>query len=112
MSGISTHILDTSKGRPAPGVAVVLERMHGQGWETIAQGQTDQDGRCRPPLDAEQVQAGKHRLTFAVAPYFAAQKLETLYPEIAVIFSVAEGERNFHLPLLLTPHSYTTYRGT
>ena len=112
MSGISTHILDTSRGRPAAGVAVVLERFNRDGWEVVAEGETDGDGRCRLLLDAAEVKPGKHRLLFLTEPYFAAQKLPTLYPEIAVVFTVREGEANFHLPLLLTPHSYTTYRGT
>ena len=58
------------------------------------------------------MQAGRHRLRFATEPYFLAQQLSTLYPEITVLFTVADGEFDLHLPLLLTPHSYTTYRGT
>ena len=111
MSGISTHILDTTKGRPAAQIMVTLERLEGE-WTQIAQGVTDQDGRCRPLLAGADVKAGRHRLTFVTEPYFAAQGVTTLYPEVAVVFTVLAGEVNLHLPLLLTPHSYTTYRGT
>ena len=112
MSGISTHILDTTQGRPAAGVAVTLHRREQDGWRQVALGQTDADGRCKPLLPAAQVKSGRYRLLFATGAYFAARQIETLYPEIPVIFTVAEGELNFHLPLLLTPNSYTTYRGT
>ena len=112
MSGISTHILDTSKGRPAAGVAVVLERLDGAGWLVIARGETDRDGRCKPLLAADDVMAGRHRLTIGTGDYFGGRGLATLYPEVMVVFSVAAGETDFHLPLLLTANSYTTYRGT
>ena len=112
MSGISTHILDTSKGRPAAGVAVVLERMDGTDWRELARGETDRDGRCRPLLAGADVVSGTHRIRFATGPYFSGQGLGTLYPEVTVVFAVAEGEVDFHLPLLLTANGYTTYRGT
>ena len=70
------------------------------------------DGRCRPLLAAENVQAGKHRLTFAVAPYFAATRRSTLYPEITITFLVAHAGESYHIPLLLSPFGYSTYRGT
>ena len=112
MSGISTHILDTVLGRPAPGVTVRLERLQQHTWQPAAQAITDADGRARPLLPAAEVHPGRYRLTFDVQPYFAARNLATLYPEIVVAFNVAPGETSLHLPLLLTPNSYTTYRGS
>ncbi len=112
MSGISTHILDTALGRPATGVRVTLERQEEGTWLEIAEGATDADGRCRPLLAADRVLAGVHRLTFATMAYFAAMELVTLYPEVTITFTVAADEVDYHIPLLLTAHSYTTYRGT
>ena len=112
MSGISTHILDTALGRPAAGVRVTLERLRADAWLPLAEAETDRDGRCMPLLAAPQVQPGTHRLTFHTAPYFAARRLSTLYPQVTVAFTVAAPETDYHIPLLLTPHSYTTYRGT
>ena len=112
MSGISTHILDTTLGRPAAGVAVRLERLDSSAWRAAAEGKTDPDGRCRPLLEATEVRPGHYQLRFQVESYFAGRGLATLYPEIVVAFTVAEGETSLHLPLLLTPNSYTTYRGS
>ena len=112
MSGISTHILDTTLGRPAAGVAVRLERQEPSAWLQVAEGTTDADGRCKPLLPAGKVEHGRYQLRFQVEPYFKARGLATLYPEIIVAFNVAAGESSLHLPLLLTPNSYTTYRGS
>ena len=116
MSGISTHILDTSLGVPAAGIHVTLEREapddYAAAWIHCAFADTDADGRCKPLLAAEHVVAGKHRLIFAITPYFAAQAVETLYPEITITFLVAADGASYHIPLLLTPFGYTTYRGT
>lgn len=112
MSGISTHILDVSIGRPAADVPVVLERADGQHWLTCASTMTDADGRCPALLVPEKVIAGRYRITFEVAAYFNASKQQSLYPEISVTFNVLAGERDYHIPLLLSPFSYSTYRGT
>jgi 5-hydroxyisourate hydrolase len=116
MSGISTHILDTSLGRPAAGVQVTLEREapddYAAPWMHCATGVTDADGRCRPLLDAGKVVAGRHRLHFAVEPYFAALNQATLYPEITIAFVVESDGAGYHIPLLLNPFGYTTYRGS
>ena len=115
MSGISTHILDTSLGLPAAGVQVTLEREapedYAAPWLPCASATTDQDGRCRPLLAAEKVVAGRHRLTFATGAYFASLELPTLYPEIAITFLVAGDGSSYHIPLLLSPFGYSTYRG-
>ncbi len=116
MSGSSTHILDTSRGHPAAGVAVSLEREapgdYASAWIPCASGITDSDGRCRPLLPAEQVVAGKHRLVFAVAPYFAGLRQATLYPEISITFLVEADGASYHIPLLLNAFGYATYRGS
>ena len=112
MSGISTHILDTALGRPAAGIPVILERADSQHWLTCASTITDHDGRCSALLPHEKVLAGRYRLTFATAPYFERLHTPTLYPEICITFTVTVDHTPYHLPLLLTPFGYTTYRGT
>ena len=118
MSGISTHILDTSIGRPAAGVAVTLEAFgtlsgdwRGM-WRLVAEATTDADGRCRLVPAKDPIKPGIHRLTFITGPYFAARRQPTLYPEVSITFTVAEGEANYHIPLLVNPFGYTTYRGS
>ena len=116
MSGISTHILDTSRGLPAAGVEVRLEREapedYAAPWFHCATATTDADGRCRPLLAHDKVLAGKHRLTFHTGPYFAVLQLETLYPEISITFVVTADQADYHIPLLLSPFGYSTYRGS
>jgi len=112
MSGISTHILDTSTGRPAAGVPVILDRADGQHWLTLASCVTNPDGRCPELLAPALVTAGRFRLTFATAAYFAAHHQPTLYPEVSITFNVAPNSPNYHIPLLLNPFGYTTYRGS
>ena len=108
MSGLSTHVLDTSTGRPAPGIAVTLERWELDAWLPSAFTSTDNDGRCRELLAPERVLAGRYRLTFATGSYFE----KTLYPEVAITFDVDTDGASYHIPLLLNPFGYTTYRGT
>ncbi len=108
MSHISTHVLDTSAGRPGIGIIVVLESLAGQGWQRTQTGQTDSDGRC--PLG--EAAAGTYRLTFGVGKYYRELGQQTLYPEVSIVFTVAAAEAKYHIPLLLNPFGYTTYRGT
>ena len=111
--GISTHVLNTSLGRPAAGVAVSLDRMAPGGWVPVAHGTTDPDGRAASLLPREQpADPGTYRLRFATGAYFANLGAATLFPEIQVHFDVRPNELHYHLPLLVTPHSYTTYRGS
>jgi 5-hydroxyisourate hydrolase len=114
MSRISTHVLDTAKGKPAAGVPVSLERLESSGkWLSLALSQTDQDGRCGEllPHSASLVE-GVYRLTFDTASYFAACGVDGLYPSVEVLFRVRSSETHFHIPLLLSPNGYTTYRGS
>jgi len=105
---ISTHVLDASAGIPAPGVAVTLEHRAGHGeWATAARGATGSDGRLRFPAE---VDAGEWRLTFGTGEYFEARGTESFYPEVTVTFRVRDG--HYHVPLLLSPFAYSTYRGS
>ena len=112
MSGITTHVLDTSRGRPAAGVAVALEREGDAGsWIVVGRGTTDADGRLKDLTTGAEVEAGTYRLTFETGAYFVASGVESFYPRVAVIFSVAAGE-HYHVPLLVNPFGYSTYRGS
>jgi 5-hydroxyisourate hydrolase len=104
---ISTHVLDATAGAPATGVGVLLEARGDGGWQAVADGATDEDGRLRFP---DSVRAGTYRLTFGTGSYFAAQGVESFYPEVAVTFMASGG--HYHVPLLLSPFAYSTYRGT
>ncbi len=114
MSAITTHVLDTSKGRPASGVPVVLEiRSAGDDWRVLGRGKTDGDGRLVSLLPAgSHLEAGTYRLNFDAAAYFRAQNVESFYPEVSVIFTIRDAAQHYHVPLLLSPYGYTTYRGS
>ncbi|MFZ1010941.1 MAG: hydroxyisourate hydrolase [Candidatus Sulfotelmatobacter sp.] len=110
---ISTHVLDTVLGKPARNVAVRLEKQEVSGWRLIASGRTEQDGRCNQLLPEEDTLApGTYRLVFDTAIYFASLMVDALYPVVEITFSVKAGESRFHIPLLLSPNGYTTYRGS
>jgi len=109
MSGITTHVLDTVLGKPAAGIGVRLESFDEDSWLVLAESATDADGRCRNlALDAS---PGLYRLTFSTDAYFKDQGRSSIYPEISITFS-CRGEAHYHLPLLLSNNSYTTYRGS
>jgi 5-hydroxyisourate hydrolase len=112
MIGISTHVLDLSLGRPAFGILVRLERERDGLWQRISQQQTDEDGRIRN-LQADVVlESGRYRLGFETGPYFRAQGTNCFHPYIEIAFEVTDLAQNYHVPLLVTPHSYSTYRGS
>jgi 5-hydroxyisourate hydrolase len=114
MSAITTHVLDTAKGRAAGGVHVLLaHRADGGEWQSISRGITDADGRLRTLLpDGKPLTAGVYRLTFDTEGYFESQGTRSFYPEVIVVFETAPGESHYHVPLLLSPFGFTTYRGT
>jgi len=113
MNRISTHILDLVRGKAASGVPVKLESQDASGnWQALASSVTDSDGRCAQLLRDPALPPGLYRLRFDTAAYFTAQQTESLYPMIEVTFQVREGQTHFHIPLLLSPNGYTTYRGT
>lgn len=111
MSTVTTHVLDTGRGRPASGVGVRLERVTGGGIEAVGGGTTDADGRI-PDLGPDSLEAGTYRLVFGTGDYFAGLGQDTLYPEVTITFSVAADGGHYHVPLLLSPYGYTTYRGS
>ncbi len=114
MSEISTHVLDTSIGRPASGVRVVLEvHSAGKDWEVVGKGKTDADGRVASLLPAgAHLEPANYRLTFDVSSYFRAQKVASFYSEVSILFAVRDAAQHYHIPLLLSPYGYTTYRGS
>ena len=112
-SGVTTHVLDVSIGKPAAGVPVVLEIEEvGTGWRQMARGVTDKDGRLRALLAEGALVDGTYRLTFDTYAYFGDRKTATLYPQVSVVFSVLDSKVCYHIPLLLSPFGYSTYRGT
>ena len=106
---LSTHVLDTTRGRPAAGVPVRLDRYVGDTWKPLAEASTDSDGRVR---DLPAREAGTYRLRFGTGPYFATLGVETFYPEVSVVFAVADAGQHYHVPLLVSPYGYSTYRGS
>jgi 5-hydroxyisourate hydrolase len=108
---ISTHVLDTARGHPAAGLEVVLER-GGTGWEELGRGVTDADGRIGELLPpGAELEDGRYRLTFDTGQYFRTVGDAAFYPEVSIVFTVA-GRGHHHVPLLLSPFGYTTYRGS
>ena len=111
MSHVTTHVLDTGSGKPAAGVAVTLHRLDGDQWVQIAEGATDADGRIKQ-LGPERLPTGTYRLAFDTGKYFAATATATFFPEVTLTFGVVESEAHYHVPLLLSPFAYSTYRGS
>ena len=114
MSGITTHILDTTSGRPGAGIPVVLERKtHSAGWQAIAEDITDIKGRIDDLLSPRDVfLPGHYRLIFEIGPYFLLQSVECFFPQVAINFVVKDPMQHYHIPLLLNPFGYSTYRGS
>lgn len=108
MGMLSTHVLDTNRGRPAAGVGVVLESRDGT---VLGQGCTDGDGRVGA-IGPERLDPGEYRLRFATGDYFAARGEVGFYPEVVVVFTVANGSEHYHVPVLLSPYGFSTYRGS
>lgn len=110
---ISTHVLDTSVGRPAAAVAVRLQRFDDSRWVDVSESATNADGRVAALLPAgEPAAPGTFRLTFDVAAYFAARGRESFYPIVTIDFVVRDASQHYHVPLLLSPFGYSTYRGS
>jgi 5-hydroxyisourate hydrolase len=104
---LSTHVLDAVSGRPADGVAVTLTDAAGA---VMAQAATNDDGRI--PALGDALPAGTYRLHFATGAYFAARNLPTFYPEIVIAFEITDAAGKYHVPVLLSPYAYSTYRGS
>jgi 5-hydroxyisourate hydrolase len=113
MSGITTHVLDTSRGRPAEGVPVTLEIEAAGGWKLVGKGTTNADGRISELVSAEvTIASGVYRLIFDTGKYFAQDQSESFYPQVTIVFRVADQTQHYHVPLLLSPFGYSTYRGS
>ncbi len=113
MSGITTHVLDTARGLPAAGVPVALEIRAETGWRELGRAATDDDGRIRQLLPAgSALIPGVYRLTFDLDRYFAELEIEGFYPEASIVFHVRDAAQHHHVPLLLSPFGYSTYRGS
>ena len=113
MSQITTHVLDVSIGRPAAAVPVILEmEMADAEWMEISRGATDSEGRLRHLLEPGSLTRGNYRLTFDTRAYFEAREIEGLFPRVTVAFEVRNPDEHYHIPLLLSPFGYSTYRGS
>lgn len=108
MSYVTAHVLDSVTGTPAPGIAVALETADGT---PIATAETDTDGRV-PELGPQTLESGDYRITFATGQYFAGRNQPTFYPSVTVNFTVQAAELHYHVPLLLSPFAFSTYRGS
>jgi len=112
MSQLTTHILDTTKGKPASGVNIILYQLEENTWKQIAEGATNADGRIPDLLDKNvQLEFGAYKMKFETATYFGLQSIQTFYPYVEIVFSITSNE-HYHIPLLLNPYGYSTYRGS
>lgn len=113
MSAITTHVLDTSRGRPGSGIKVVLEFKNNDKWDELASGKTNFDGRL-PDLvkDGFHLLEGTYRLTFDTHGYYESQNEHGFYPTVSIVFEVKDPTQHYHVPLLLSPFGYSTYRGS
>lgn len=110
---ISTHVLDQTRGRPASGVAVALRLRHHDHFHDLAEAVTDEDGRVRSMLpEGHELRAGEYQLVFATGEYFARAGTKCFYPQVTIDFTVEDASQRYHVPLLLGPWGYTTYRGS
>jgi 5-hydroxyisourate hydrolase len=108
---LSTHVLDTSRGQPAAGVAVTLSLQEPHGWKELSRGATDADGRIATLLPAAPAAGATFRLRFDVGAYFAARGDPSFYPYVEVVFTPGD-DGHYHVPLLVSPFGYSTYRGS
>ena len=111
-SPLTTHVLDTARGRPAANLTVTLFEPVGNDWQQRATGTTDSDGRIGDLLEPDNLASGTYRLTFATGAYFAARNVTGFYPAVSIDFEVRDPIQHHHVPLLLSPYGYSTYRGS
>jgi 5-hydroxyisourate hydrolase len=112
-SPVTVHVLDSSRGKPAVGLAVVLERAKGDEWQFVGQDKTDVSGRIDKLLPSDKpLAAGVYRLRFESGKYFAESKTKTFYPHIVITFEIENPKEHYHVPLILSPFGYSTYRGS
>jgi 5-hydroxyisourate hydrolase len=112
MSQLTAHVLDTTKGRPARGVRMSLYQQHEEQWKEIGLGTTDNDGRVMDLLKKDVMLAlGIYKMRFETGEYFDKQGIQSFYPVVEIIFNIISRE-HYHIPLLISPHGYSTYRGS
>lgn len=111
-SPITTHVLDTHLGQPAQDMAVALYRKEGENWHEIASGHTNADGRVVDWLEGQERQTGLYKITFATDPYFEKQGLSCFYPNVSIEFRISHADQHYHVPLLISAHGMSTYRGS
>jgi 5-hydroxyisourate hydrolase len=109
---VSTHVLDAVRGTPAQGVRLVLERLVGPEGSQVGAGTTDADGRCPALTEGLQLTAGTYRMRFETGEWFARTATPAFYPVVEIVFEITDATRHHHVPLLLSPFAYSTYRGT
>ncbi|MHA4869771.1 hydroxyisourate hydrolase [Duganella sp. PWIR1] len=117
MGKLSTHVLDITQGKPGAGVKVALYAVHAQGRQLLKSDVTNADGRCSTPLlEGDALKQGKYELVFSAGEYFAAQGVALPEPrfidEVTLAFGVAHADQNYHVPLVVSPWAYSTYRGS
>ncbi len=111
-SPITTHVLDTATGAPARGIRITCDKMKGDAFEELASGVTDADGRITDLLSPKSLESGTYRMTFHVGAYHESKGVKGFYPEVAVVFEIEQTDEHYHVPLLLSPFGYSTYRGS
>ncbi|KAI8380916.1 hydroxyisourate hydrolase [Radiomyces spectabilis] len=112
-SPITCHVLVASQGIPGKNIDVKIEKLDGQGFSTLSTAQTNDDGRCPNLLPGDyKAEKGIYRVTFETKPYFDRYNQECFYPYVQIVFELANPEQHYHIPLLISPYSYTTYRGS
>ncbi len=112
MRSVSTHVLDITRGKPAAGVPVTLDKKDDTGYVRLNAGTTDADGRVKELVPEGKLELGTYRITFDTGAYFSAQKVEGFYPEASIVFVICEADAHYHVPLLLSAFGYSTYRGS
>lgn len=113
MSAVTTHVLDIARGLPAQGVRIELEQKQGEKWLALGSGITEGDGRLRDLLPVESpLRPGLYRLRFLTGEYFSRLGIAALHPFVEIVFDARDEGAHFHIPLLVTPHAYSTYRGS
>jgi 5-hydroxyisourate hydrolase len=109
---LSTHVLDATSGKPAVAVGILLETFRDGGWTEVATGLTDDDGRVKDWLPADLPGVGTHRLLFDTGAYFTRMGVASFYPAVTITFVIDDPRQHYHVPLLLSPFAYSTYRGS